>query len=192
MGYILKGTGFFGANPFNLSLVADDFVFRGPEVGPYTGKDLDAWMQVHGVYQGFPDMQPGIETCWFDPKVERLVYCVLYYSGTFTKPWHTPMGVLQPNNKRVESSGEVWSVLWDSAGKVRHHSVGYGINAHRGQECGFGAIFGLTCFGKGGSKLTYNEMVAGYISQWTLGIPKARSDKVPDWWNEFCETNQCP
>jgi len=188
--FLKEGTGYW--SPFKREWYADDYVFRGPIIGPFNLEDEEKLLSTAGPYLAFPDLDPGVHQCWLDASVERLVYCVLYPTGTHTLDWHSPQGLIKASNVSLESSGEVWSVLWDENGKVKHQTVGYPINAHRGNGCGFGATFFLTCAVKHGTRFAYNELVAEYISEWTLGIPKERSSNVPAWWNDFCQGHNCP
>merc|ERR1711879_1082389 len=149
-------------------------------------------MSTAGPWMAFPDLNPGVRSCWLDVSVERLVYCVLYPTGTHTKDWHSPAGIYKASNHTLKSSGEVWSVLWDENGKVKHQTVGYPINAHRGNGCGFGATFFLTCVVKGGTSSVYHELVAAYVAELTIGVPKERSEHVPSWWSSYCQGHSCP
>lgn len=188
--FLKEGTGYY--SPFKREWYAEDYVFRGPVIGPFNLDDEEKLLSKAGPYQGFPDIDPGVHACWLDVNVDRLVYCVLYPTGTHTQDWPSPAGLIKASNHSLQSSGEVWSVLWNEQGKVKHQTVGYPINAHRGNGCGFGATFGLTCAAKGGTKLTYDSLVAAFISEWTIGIPREHSKTVPSWWSAYCQGQQCP
>lgn len=188
--FLEEATGFW--SPFQREWYADDYVFRGQVIGPFNLNDEEQVLSTAGPYMGFPDINPGVHSCWLDVSVDRLVYCVLYPSGKHTKDWHGPTGLIKASNHSIQSSGEVWSVLWDDQGKVKHQTVGHPINVLRGNTCGFGAAFGAMCVAKGSTHSTYRELVAAYISEWTLGIPKQRSKAVPQWWSNYCQGYNCP
>merc|ERR1719198_2043657 len=67
-----------------------------------------------------------------DDAFGRHVYCAVYPTGTHTKDYYPPAGFrVKATNKSLQSSGEIWSVLWNPQMKVKHVTVGYPINAHR-------------------------------------------------------------
>ena len=98
-------------------------MFRGPIIGPFNVDDEESLLATAGPYLAFPDIDAGIRTCWEDPKIPRMVYCVLYPTGTQTRDWHSPEGLIKATNRTIDSSGEVWGVMWDSTGKVKHQRL---------------------------------------------------------------------
>ena len=196
---IAKTTAFFGPAggsgywaPFNRTVYSDDYVFRGPIIGPFNVTDEEALLDAAGPYQAFPDLDAGVRSCWMDPNIERMVYCVLYPTGQQTRDWNSPAGVIKASNRTIDSSGEIWGVMWDADGLVKHQTVGAPINHHRGNGCGFGATFALVCACRGSTEEVYDALVASYIAEWTLGVPKERSDVIPEWWDAFCTGPTCP
>ena len=184
------GSGYWA--PFDRSMYSSEYVFRGPVIGPFNVSDEEALLAASGPYQAFSNLDAGIRACWLDPKIDQMVYCVLYPTGRHTHDWHSPQGVIRASNLTIDSSGEVWGVMWDKNGLVKHQTVGAPINYHRGNGCGFGATFALVCVCRGGSKAAYTSLVAAYVAEWTLGKPKERSDIIPHWWDEFCTGSDCP
>merc|ERR1711907_634092 len=152
--YFLQHDGWWG--PKDESLVADDFVFRGPVIGPYNASDSQhAFSPLTGPYNGFLDLTPGFRSCWTDPELPLQVSCVLYPRGTHTKDWHSPFGLLNATGNKLIGGGEVWSVLWTKDRTVRMKTAGYPISAVRGNACGFGAAFAVLCAVQGGTNAAY-------------------------------------
>merc|ERR1711907_389397 len=186
--------GWFGPPDPSYEIDEQDFVFRGPIIGPFNYADNAKLFNKSQAlpFEAFPDLKPNVQACWIDHNDDafgRHVYCALAPTGTQTKPWASPGGVIPASNKTLQSSGEVWSVLWNEKLKIRHTTIGYPVNSHRGNNCGFGAAFALLC--ATGAK-SYNSLLVGYIAEWTLGRPRERSKVLPSWWAEYCQGPQCP
>merc|ERR1712070_522362 len=138
----------------------------------------------------FTDFQPNARSCWMAPEDNafgRHVYCVHYPTGVHSYDWHSPTGLVKATGRHIQSSGEVWSVLWnkyDVGLRVRHVSIGYAINRFRGNGCGFGAAYALECVTKGSP---FWSLLAAEFSEETVRLPKARSKKedVPKWWSGY-------
>merc|ERR1719461_2464067 len=92
-----------------------------------------------------------------------MVYCTVYPSGTQTKDWNAPGGVVKASNPSIDSPGEVWGVMWDENGLVKHQTVGATINHHRGNVCGFGAAFAIACVAEGNSESVYRQLELGWL-----------------------------
>uniref|UniRef100_A0A7S1M5P4 Uncharacterized protein n=1 Tax=Alexandrium catenella TaxID=2925 RepID=A0A7S1M5P4_ALECA len=188
--YLETGTGWFSA--FRNDSHASDFVMRGPIVGPLDFEGLYKVLSVSGAWLAFPDIKPNPRSCWLDPADDdfgRHVYCAVYPSGTHTKDYHPPGGpVVRPTNKTFASSGEVFSVLWNSDLKVRHVTVGYPINAHRGNTCGFGGAFGIQCML--GAK--FWRLRDEFDVLWRLPAARTPKSELPAWWAEYCQGPSCP
>jgi len=178
----------------NSSFAIDDFVFRGPIVGPQNFDMNFNTVTNYGPHKGFPDLKPNPGPCWLDERDNefgRHIYCVHYPTGTHTEIWHAPGGVtVKPTNRSIESSGEVWSVLWNKDMKVKMLTVGYPINAYRGNGCGYGAAFALLCLTGAATPKALKE---GYILQWTFHRPKESTpySELPEWWKKYCKGADC-
>merc|ERR1712107_160751 len=96
--------------------------------------------------------------------------------------------IIKPTNTTLQSSGEVWSVLWNTEMKVRHVKVGYPINSFRGNNCGFGAAFALQC----ALGTSYTWLRAQFEIMWHTHPARVRWPmKLPAWWAEYCQGPQC-
>jgi len=181
-------TGFF--TPFqNDSFAVDEFIFRGPIIGPLTFEDNYAEITPHAPYIGFPDIKPNPTNCWLDPRDNdfgRHVYCILYPTGTHTHMYPSPSGNFPASNNTIKSSGEVWSVMWNEESKVKMLTIGYPINSYRGNSCGFGAVFALICVADPSQQ---KQLKRGFVAEYLLHEPKEHSPfkDLPSWWKEYCE-----
>lgn len=186
-------TGWF--TPFVNESFAKEFVFRGGIIGPFNFEDDYAVVNAHAPYRAFVDIKANPEFCWLDSRDNdfgRHVYCVLYPTGTQTLPWDSPGGMLPASNNTIKSSGEVWSVMWNEELKVKHLSIGYPINAYRGNTCGYGAGFGLVCVAQeslnGYKSLRRSEFLEDFFHFPKEYTPAA---ELPAWWKDYCQGFNC-
>lgn len=188
--YLNAESGWF--SPFKNGSHAEDFVMRGPIVGPLNFEDLYKVLVNSGAWTGFPDIKPNPRACWLDPadnEFGRHVYCVCYPTGTHTEEYRPPGGtVIKPTHRSFASSGEVFSVLWNAELKVRHVTVGYPINAHRGNTCGFGGAWGIECM-LGGN---FTELQASFDRLWRFPSARTPAKELPEWWATYCQGPACP
>jgi hypothetical protein len=128
--------------------LADDFVFRGPVIGPLVKKDIMA--SIKGVAgnmdTAFPDMQTNAFgfTC-DDPIEPNRVWYFVRPRATFKGPFKTAFGnSVQPTGKKLIGPPEARSFVFNEQGKIRHQTVGYVTDRFTGDTTGGkGAIFGL-------------------------------------------------
>lgn len=163
---------------------------RGPIIGPYDYEDLYKTLHAAAPWMAFSDFKANPQACWLDhtdDEFGRHVYCALYPSGKHTKPYHLGPATFKPTNKTIQSSGEVWSVLWNADMKVRHITVGYPINAHRGTGCGFGAAWALLCL----IGQPFWELRDSFDVMWRTGSAHTAKYKLPGWYNDFCQGPLC-
>jgi len=190
--FFKTSTGYF--TPFqNDTFATEEFVFRGPIIGPLNFEDNYAAITPHAPYLGFPDIKPNPTNCWLDEHDNdfgRHVYCILYPTGTHTKMYPSPDGNFPASNNTIRSSGEVWSVLWNANMKVKMLTIGYPINSYRGSGCGFGAVFALVCTADPSQA---KSLKLGFAAEYILHEPRERSpwEKVPKWWFDYCEGPDC-
>lgn len=182
------GNGFTG--PVRREVFADEFVLRGPVVGPIVGIDAyESMMRRIGPYNAFDDIDVSVPACWADPGEPALISCVTYMSGTQARDWSSPLGTIKAASKLKHSfkgAGEVVTMLFDGGGKLKLLSPGYTINRNRGTGCGFGGVFGIQCAMEGSTAASAERLAA------IAARPVGASDGPPGWWSEFCEGPHCP
>ena len=79
---VMANSGYF--NSIDTSLYADDFIFRGPVIGPLNKRDYKEVLDYFSIYKAFPDMDPNCFGFTVDPENPlRVWYFVRYvlYSG---------------------------------------------------------------------------------------------------------------
>ena len=187
----MKATGYF--DPLNASLLADDFVFRGPVIGPLNKDDYQEVLEYFGMYKAFPDMENNCFGFTIDPENPLRVWFFLRATGTYQHPLGGPVGrILRPQNQSYRGSTEAWSLTFTQDLKVQFINAGYvadrfDANATTG---GAGLSFGiLQSLGlslpsaAGDPRLRIIQGMASFL-QFTGLLPKAvsRPDQVPAWW----------
>lgn len=123
------------------SMLADDFVFTGPIVGPF---DKEEFMQQYGQFDlrgGFPDMQ----VRWYDFRVDPYEPSRVWFrSRTIaTNSGAMPPLITEATNKPLQSPPEAHSLKFNEKGQVVEYTSSYCIDRRQGNTGGLGGIVGL-------------------------------------------------
>uniref|UniRef100_A0A0G4HPN1 SnoaL-like domain-containing protein n=1 Tax=Chromera velia CCMP2878 TaxID=1169474 RepID=A0A0G4HPN1_9ALVE len=65
-------------------MIADDYVFRGPIIGPFTRKDLQAQQGKFNLQDAFPDYKVSVWGFTTDPENPQRCYYFMRYCATHT------------------------------------------------------------------------------------------------------------
>lgn len=190
---VMANTGYF--DPMDASLYADDFIFRGPVIGPLNKDDYREVLEYFSIYKAFPDVDPNCFGYTIDPEDPLRVWYLVRATGTYQHPIGGPLGnVVKPNNEAYRGSPETWSLTFDENLKARLMTAGYvsdrfdELATTDGSGLSFGILntLGISLFsGPGDPRLRFIQAVNGPLVQ--LGIaPKAVSapDDLPAWWTD--------
>ena len=189
--YIVKPT------PEQLS---DDFIFRGPVIGPLCKKDFVAVLNSvsaadkAGLTDAFPDLEPNNFGFTVDPVEPNRVWYLMRARGTFLGPFdHPTSGRIEPTGAKYIAPPEARSIVFDDEGKVKYQSVGYVLDRFTGDTTkGKGAVFGAyEVMGEslddtiGSWKMIFLQWVASLLPE-SLDVPKAYSkdEDLPAWWTD--------
>eukprot|EP00965_Chrysotila_dentata_P188144 6172563-Pleurochrysis_carterae.AAC.1 len=138
--FVHTASGFY--SPPKPELIADDFVFRGPEVGPLTKEDYLIAMDTFKMYRAFPDIKPNPWGFTADPENPRRIWFFVRNSGTQTGPLGLGYGLeFPPSNKAVQGAPEAFSLTFDDEDRVRHLTVGYVTDRFQGNTGGARLLF---------------------------------------------------
>ena len=187
--FINKKSGFY--SPYDTDAIADDFVFRGPVIGPLNKADYLSTMDTFKVYKAFPDISPNAFGFALDPLDERRVWFFVRNTGTNTGPFGLGYGLeAPPSGNAVVGVPEAFSLTFDADERVRLLTVGYVADRFEGNTGGVGAAFGLLRVAgiplPGG--LAYRAAVA--LSNRLPGATAkscSKREEVPAWWLERSE-----
>ena len=131
----------YGAD--DTSMIAPDFTFVGPFVGPLTrAQYLDALGGDLNPSKGFPDLIGRVFGFTVDPVEPGRVWWVTRPTGTFTQPFFGA----DPDGRRIETPPQAMGVLFDASGQVRQINVGAVMDRTAGNSGGLGGLFGFLWF----------------------------------------------
>jgi hypothetical protein len=177
------GNGFYC--PPDASLLSEEFVFRGPVVGPLNKKDyLHTLGECFQIYKAFPDISANAWGFSIDPENPNKVWFMVRMTGTMENDWQLAANLpaIPANGKLVKGPPETHSILYDDEMKVKCLTVGYVADRNEGNTNGSCAAFGLM---EGiGYKLPPLQIyrIASELTNGFMGGPIAFSTDLPKWW----------
>ncbi len=180
--------------------LSDDFIFRGPVIGPLCKKDFVAVItsvsaaEKAGLTDAFPDLEPNNFGFTVDPVEPNRVWYFTRPRGTFLGPFdHPTSGRIEPTGAKYIGPPESRSIIFDEEGKVKYQSVGYTMDRFTGDTTkGKAAVFGLyEVMGEslddaiGSWKMIFLQWLSSILPE-SLDIPKSYSKKedLPSWWTD--------
>ena len=189
--FINTQTGFY--SPAAPDMFAEDFVFRGPVIGPLNKVDYLKTMDTFKVFRAFPDISPNAFGFSADPVDEGRVWFFCRNTGTNDGPWGLGYGLeAPPSGDTVSGVPEAFSVTFDADRKVRLLTVGYVADRFypNSNTDGVGAAFGLLKVAgiplPGG--LAYRAAVALANRLPGAGAKScSKREDVPQWWLDRSE-----
>lgn len=177
-------SGFYSS--YEADVFSEDFVFRGPFVGPLNKKDYLATMDAFGIYKAFPDINPNSWGYSIDPNDPNRVWFMVRQTGTFEGGDNLAPGTLniKPNGAKLEGCPETYSLIFDEEQKVKHLTVGYVADRFDGNTGGLGAAFGIfeligLSLPKPGPVLQFAQW---FGSEVVRTPPLSYSTDVPEWY----------
>jgi len=165
----------------------EDYVFRGPIIGPITAKDVQETQQRFNVMDAYPDLIMEKFGYTVDPENPYRCYWFERWKGTNQEAIQVGPITLPPTDKVAVIPTHVMSANWTPGGKIVYLCLSGPLDRFEGNTMGQGAVFGLLKTGGlplpvssvGNPSLCFNQKyVAPLISQ------KAFSDDadIPGWW----------
>merc|ERR1712137_1172744 len=125
--FLETGSGYF--TPLREELFADEFVFRGPVIGPLNKPDYFKTMTTLKVYEAFPDLKANAWGYCVDPTEPNHVRFFIRQQGTNTGPFTIPgLPTFPPTGKVATCGPEAYSLMFNDEGKVRLLTVGYPVD----------------------------------------------------------------
>ena len=121
------------------SVLAEDFKFVAPVVGPLEKEMFLAALRNFKIKDGFPDLNGNFYHFRMDPYYANRVWFTSQAVGTHTGD----MGPIKATGKKVESPPQAMSMTFNEEGKVTQITVGYVMDKNIGNQGGLGGIFGI-------------------------------------------------
>ncbi|CAN0022935.1 unnamed protein product, partial [Phaeothamnion confervicola] len=124
-------------------LMADDFVFVAPIVGPLKKKAFLSSLDQFRLVEAVPDLKFNT----YDHRVDKFDPARVWYTSRATG---TNTGILQvgslevqPTNKTFEAGPETVSLTFNKQGFITKLTTGYVMDPELGTTNGIGAVFGI-------------------------------------------------
>jgi len=185
---IYNKSGFY--TPYDSDEFSEDFVFRGPFIGPLNKKDYLQTMDSFSVYESIPDISPNAWGFSVDPKDDNRVWFMVRNTGTFTGSAFLPDSLnYKANGASLDGCPETFSVTFDENQKLKYLSVGYVADRFEGNTNGQGAAVGIfnaigLPFPKVGPFQRFTQWLLTEIIS-TKNRPLSYSVKdIPEWWTD--------
>jgi len=176
-------SGFY--SDFDEDVFAEDFVFRGPYIGPLNKKDYLETMDAFKIYEAFPDINPNTWGFSIDPENSNRVWFMVRNSGTFTgEPMLPGLLNFKANGAKLNGCPETFSITFDEEEKMKYLSVGYVADRFEGNTDGKGAAIGiLNVIGLPVPKVgPVLQLIQWFGSEVYGQPPLSYSTDVPEWW----------
>ena len=171
--------------PAKASLMADDFVWFGPIVGPLNKQDFLRTVDLFKVYEGFPDLKMHLAEFTRDPVEENRYWSILRLEGTHTEPQASGTGFsYKPTNNKLDVGPQCISVTFDADGRVSRYTGGYVVDRTQGKTGMLGAMFAVTKTVGGFVPSLRVAKLLNAIGARLKNFPKARShqEDLPAKW----------
>ena len=183
---VYNKSGFY--SDYDADVYSEEFVFRGPFIGPLNKKDYLATMDAFGIYKAIPDISPNAWGFSIDPKDENRVWFMVRNTGTFDGEPLAPDSInFKPNGVKLEGCPETFSVIFDEEQKLKYLSVGYVADRFEGNTNGNGAAVGIfNAIGLPFPKVGPVQRFAQWFGTEVVKLgPLSYSVKdVPEWWTD--------
>jgi len=184
--FVYTKSGFY--SPYEESWYSDDFVFRGPYIGPLNKKDYLGTMDTFGIYRAIPDINPNAFGWSIDPADPNRVWFLVRNTGTFTGEPGLGFGggrFFPPNGASLRGCPETFSITFDDDRKVKHLTVGYVADRFQGNTGGKGAAVGIfhvigLPFPSPGPLLKFAQWFGTEVLD--MGAKSYSTENVPEWW----------
>jgi len=183
---IYTKSGFY--SDYDSSMFSEDFVFRGPYIGPLNKKDYLETMDTFGIYNAIPDINPNAFGFSIDPLNSNKVWFMIRNTGTFTGEPGLGLGSagnFPPNGAKLEGCPETFSMEFDEEKKVKYLTVGYVADRFQGHTGGKGAAVGIfhiagLPFPSPGPALTFFQWFGTEV--FNVGASSYSTENIPEWW----------
>ena len=184
--FLYNKSGFY--SPYDLDVFSEEFVFRGPYIGPLNTKDYCSTMDAFGVYKAIPDIDPNAWGFSIDPNDSNRVWFMVRNTGTFNgEPILTDSINYKPTGAKLDGCPETFSITFDDNQKVKYLSVGYVADRFEGNTNGKGAAIGILMavgfpFPKVGPVQRFAQWFGTEVLD--MNAKSYSTENVPKWWTD--------
>lgn len=184
---IYSKSGFY--SPYDSSIFSEEFVFRGPNIGPLNKADYLATMDAFKLYNSIPNINPNAWGYSIDPTNPNRVWFMVRNTGTFDGDALLPNLInYKANGREIEGSPETFSIIYDEEEKLKYLSVGYVSDRFEGNTEGKGAAVGIfkavgIPYPKAGLLLRFAQWFGSEIDS-NNGLTYSKKEDLPSWWTD--------
>jgi hypothetical protein len=168
---------------------ADDYVFRGPIIGPITSEDVRSAQEGFNIQNAYPNLETRPFGFTIDPDNPFRCYWFERWEGTNTEGVKLGPIDLPPTNNDVKLPTHIMSANWTPEGKIKYICLSNPLDRFEGTTKGAGAVFGLLVgagvkstgnVSVGDSLLRFQQRlfhaIGGFGRNWSV------EEKIPKWW----------
>lgn len=173
--------------PMSEDLYAEDYVLRGPVVGPIVRADLAESQSGLGIGAAFPDLKVESFGLTIDPENPYRCFYFQRWRATHSEDLDTYGTIYPATGKQMETPVSCFSVVWNPEGKIVYEQVGSVVDRFEGNTQGKAAVFGmlhtagLELNASPGSKVFAFIQRLGHLAG-NSGRSWSREEKIPKWW----------
>mmetsp|Transcript_20688 Transcript_20688/g.20031 ORF Transcript_20688/g.20031 Transcript_20688/m.20031 type:complete len:256 (-) Transcript_20688:354-1121(-) len=181
-------SGFYSSS--DPTLFSEEFVFRGPNIGPLNKKDYFQTMTAFGISKAIPDINPNAWGYSIDPIDPNRVWFMVRNTGTFTGDAIAPGSLnYKSNGSKLQGCPETFSLTFDDQQKVKYLSVGYVADRFQGNTKGKGAAVGIFMatglpFPPIGKVQSFFQWFGSTIAATDTGPLSYSTKNIPKWWTD--------
>ena len=170
------------------AFLSEDYVFRGPIIGPITSEDVKKTQQGFKVQDAYPNLERRPFGFAIDPDNPYRCYFFERWEGTNARGVKIGPMELPATNADVKLPTHVFSVHWTPEGKIKYACLSSPLDRFEGTTRGAGAVFGLLVgagldpgnASPGDWKLRFQQrlvhLIGGFGRNWSL------EEDIPSWW----------
>ena len=187
------------------NILAEDFVFRSPMIGPLNKWDFIESLDYFRIYEAFPDINPNCYGFAVDPLEPLKVRFFVKATGTYQKPLGGFLGstaakLSPPDGRQYMGSTEAWSITFNDFDRMQVKSLTAGYVVDRSEQerrlsttKGKTLVHGmLSTIGLDLPEGVSMKIYQGLVDQLSNDngkdrlFPKMASDRrdFPQWWND--------
>uniref|UniRef100_A0A7S2HKJ8 Uncharacterized protein n=1 Tax=Helicotheca tamesis TaxID=374047 RepID=A0A7S2HKJ8_9STRA len=174
------------AGSFDENLYAEDYVLRGPVIGPINRADLAKSQSGLGIRTAFPDIKIDTFGLTVDPENPYRCFYFQRWRGTNSGDLDNYGTVYPATGNEMETPVSCFSVVWNPEGKIVYEQVGAVVDRLEGNTQGKAAVFGmlhaagLELNASPGDKLFALIQRLGHLAG-NLGRSWSREEEIPKW-----------
>jgi len=168
---------------------ADDYVLRGPVIGPINRKDLATSQKGLDIVNAFPDIKIDSFGFTIDPENPYRCYYMQRWRATHTVDMDAYGTIYPATNTEMETPVSTFSVVWNPEGKIVYEQVGAVVDRLEGNTQGKAAVFGLLhtaglklSASPGDSFFAFIQRIGHFVGG--QGRSWSEEEELPSWWTD--------